>query len=446
MEMKRTMSHWVVIVVSAIIAVLLCTAGSAYALTLVAVDDTYGVPFSQPLSVEAFGVLDNDTLNGQPAGENGATAELITDVSHGTLVLNLDGSFTYTPGVGFPGIDTFTYQAVFNAITSQATVTLTACSTGPTIYTCWKEMPFLAKVAELGYSTFQEGFENEAAWGTAREPNTAPSINSQGIVWETNHPATNEITTGSGPARTGQWGVYDPDHGYATGTPTECDITNPPEYCLFKDGFTGTREAGATTLYGVGGHFTGSAEPSLVMILDGTTQIGLGRLPIGGHHFFGVIDTSGFTTFRVEETDGKVGQERLIFADDFTFAKHILPVPDIKANDSDGPVGITPGEILSVTIELDPGIHTGVKADWWVVVNTPFGWYSYDASTKRWSKGRLVSYQGPVFALSPPREVLNMSNLWIGNYIFHFGVDGTMDGKLNAPLYYDSVEVTISAP
>jgi len=247
MEMKRTMSHWVVIVVSAIIAVLLCTAGSAYAQTLVAVDDTYGVPFNQPLSVEAFGVLDNDTLNGQPAGENGATAVVISDVSHGILGLNSDGSFTYTPGAGFPGIDTFTYQAVSSTTTSQATVTLTACSTGPTVYTCWKEMPYLAKVAELGYSNFQEGFENDAAWGSAREPNTAASVSSHGIIWQSNHPATNGITTGSGPARTGQWGIYDPDHGYATGTPAECDITNPPTYCLLKDGFTGTRATSADT-------------------------------------------------------------------------------------------------------------------------------------------------------------------------------------------------------
>jgi hypothetical protein len=40
-----------------------------------------------------------------------------------------------------------------------------------------------------------------------------------------------------------------------------------------------------------------------------------------GHHFFGVIDRgSGFRKFSFVETDGKVGNELLIFADDFTFA------------------------------------------------------------------------------------------------------------------------------
>ena len=67
------------------------------------------------------------------------------------------------------------------------------------------EAPYLAKIGELGYSTFQEGFESDAAWGTVREPTTALSVISQGIAWQTNHrdpPASNEITTGTGPDRT----------------------------------------------------------------------------------------------------------------------------------------------------------------------------------------------------------------------------------------------------
>ena len=36
-------------------------------------------------------------------------ASLLTDVSHGTLTLNADGSFTYTPDADFVGTDTFDY-------------------------------------------------------------------------------------------------------------------------------------------------------------------------------------------------------------------------------------------------------------------------------------------------------------------------------------------------
>ena len=312
------------------LAALIFLASAAHG-QMVANGDTYGVPYGQDLVTEDPGVLANDTFDGDVAEDHGATAELVGWPSYGylsceaepTFELCPDGSFIYTPDVDFPGFDTFTYEAVVGTDTSQATVTLTACSGGPTAFTCWTEASYLAKLAELGYSTFQEGFESDAAWGSVREPTTALSVVSRGIAWQTNFPgppASNGITTGMGPAQTGLWGVYDPAHGYATGTTTECDVDVPPEHCLHKDGFTGTRQSGESTLYGVGGYFTGQALPNLVMILNGGTPIGLGPVGVGDGQFFGVIDIVGFTSFRVEETDGKVGQELYVFADDFTFA------------------------------------------------------------------------------------------------------------------------------
>ncbi len=302
-----------------LIVALILLAPAAQGQTLDAVDDTFGVPYSQILEAEAPGVLANDTFNGEPAEEHGATVVLILDASDGALSLASDGSFTYDPYVTFPGVDSFTYEADVGGTKSQATVILSACDTGPAVFTCWMEAPYLAKLGELSYSTFEEGFEDDAAWGSVRTPDTALTVVSQGIAWQTNHPASNEITTGGGAAVTGQWGVYDPNHGYATGTVGECDVNTPPEHCLFKDGVTGTREAGAGTLYGAGGYFTGTDQANLALILDGGTPIGLGKISVGSEQFFGVIDITGFTSFRVEETDGKVGQERFVFADDFTF-------------------------------------------------------------------------------------------------------------------------------
>lgn len=205
--------------------------GPAQAATLKALDDSYGVPCGRPLQVEAFGVLGNDTIDSLPVGENGASAELVSDVGNGTLTcpsdaslaLCPDGSFDYTPGPGFSGTDFFTYRTVFGAdARTSATVTLTACTGGPDVFACWQESSYLAKLAELGYATFSEGFEG-TAWDVARSPHTAPSVTSQGITWTSNHPATNDITTGGGAARAGQYGTYDPDHGFATGTPLQCD-------------------------------------------------------------------------------------------------------------------------------------------------------------------------------------------------------------------------------
>jgi hypothetical protein len=297
---------------------------------LVAVDDSYGVPVAQPLVVETPGVLDNDSYNGEPAEDGGAVAELRVGPVFGNLVcesnagirLCPDGSFTYTPGVDFPGSDTFTYRTAVGMELAEATVTLTACGGGPAVFVCWKEAEFLAKLSELGYGVFREGFEDDQAWSSTRSPLTAPSVVSHGIKWESNHPAPpakNEITTGPGPARSGEWGVFDPLHGYATGTELECDKDIPPEHCLFKDGVTGIRQQGKSKLYAAGGYFTGSNFQSrLVMILDGGAPITLGIAPIG-FQFYGVINTLVFESFRIEETDGKIGQARYVWADDFTF-------------------------------------------------------------------------------------------------------------------------------
>jgi VCBS repeat-containing protein len=94
----------------------------------VANDDQYATDQDTPLTVDAPGVLGNDT----DAEGDTLTATLVSDVANGTLVLNEDGSFTYTPNSGFTGTDTFTYTASDGTNTSnEATVTITVTPTGP---------------------------------------------------------------------------------------------------------------------------------------------------------------------------------------------------------------------------------------------------------------------------------------------------------------------------
>jgi len=314
---------------------LFCVLGSAQA-QLVANDDSYGVRADEILLVEAFGVLENDTLDGNNAGEEGATAEPLTDVSHGVLNLASDGSFDYTPDGTFDGIDSFTYRAVSDPDSSVATVTLSACTGGPRIFTCWKESAYLEMLSGLGFTApagtlFTEGFEDDSAWGTARSPESAPSVASNGIIWRTNWPnppASNEITTGSGAARTGAWGVYDLEHGYATGSIGECDVQFPAENCFPHDGFTGLRAAGLGNLHGAGGFFSGPiVGANIAVFLDDGPEIGLGKMLSHGPSFFGVIDTGpGFRKFSFVELDGKVEQLIFIAGDDFTFAT-APPIP-----------------------------------------------------------------------------------------------------------------------
>ncbi|MEZ5285745.1 MAG: Ig-like domain-containing protein [Vicinamibacterales bacterium] len=87
----------------------------------VAVDDSFAVPFGTPLVVPAPGVLANDTINGGGV----MTAVLVSGVSHGTLALSADGSFTYTATAGYAGPDAFTYRVSTTAGSSNsATVRL----------------------------------------------------------------------------------------------------------------------------------------------------------------------------------------------------------------------------------------------------------------------------------------------------------------------------------
>jgi len=72
-----------------------------------AVVDTFFGNEGGQTSISAPGVLANDT---DPDNDT-LSAILINDVSNGTLTLNSNGSFTYTPQVGFFGMDSFTYHA-----------------------------------------------------------------------------------------------------------------------------------------------------------------------------------------------------------------------------------------------------------------------------------------------------------------------------------------------
>jgi len=71
--------------------------------------DSYTVRKNRTLTIAARGVLANDTDTDSPG--NPLRAVLLTGPSHGTLVFNANGSFTYNPANGFAGTDTFTYKA-----------------------------------------------------------------------------------------------------------------------------------------------------------------------------------------------------------------------------------------------------------------------------------------------------------------------------------------------
>ena len=110
-----------------------------------AVNDTYATPEDTTLTVGAPGVLENDDdIDGDPL-----TAELALGPAHGTLALDPDGSFTYTPNLNFTGEDTFTYNANDgtgpSVLTATVTITIEARNDAPEAandaYTTAEDMP-----------------------------------------------------------------------------------------------------------------------------------------------------------------------------------------------------------------------------------------------------------------------------------------------------------------
>jgi serine protease AprX len=79
-------------------------------------NDAYSMSSGTTLSLLAPGVLGNDT----DADEGALTAVLASGTANGSLALNGNGSFSYTPNPGFTGTDSFTYRAFDGALYSNS--------------------------------------------------------------------------------------------------------------------------------------------------------------------------------------------------------------------------------------------------------------------------------------------------------------------------------------
>ena len=73
--------------------------------------DSYSTPVNTAFTVAAPGVLTNDTA---PEGRT-LSAAVATQPTNGSVTLNADGSFTYTPNDKFEGSDSFTYLASYDS-------------------------------------------------------------------------------------------------------------------------------------------------------------------------------------------------------------------------------------------------------------------------------------------------------------------------------------------
>lgn len=123
-------------------------------------DDSYTVNGNGSISVPAAGVLANDT---DPSSLP-LTAVLSLAPDFGTLSLQADGSFTYTPNAGFEGVDVFYYTAnngqsdsdpalvILNVVAPSPDFVVTAISLVPEVITNGGSFTAYVKVMNQGTS------------------------------------------------------------------------------------------------------------------------------------------------------------------------------------------------------------------------------------------------------------------------------------------------------
>lgn len=156
------------------------------------------------------------------------------------------------------------------------------------------EASFLAALDAV----FREDFDGNDWAGvrsTATTVNAATSVASQGITWS----STERVTTSAGAGRSG-YGIYSSPHGI----PDSLTIT------------------AAQPLMAAGGWFMTNTPPAKInFIIDDTVVADFNDIPINGQFSFrGVISTDGFQKVEFKEIEGTPGDQKYIFADDFTFS------------------------------------------------------------------------------------------------------------------------------
>jgi large repetitive protein len=152
----------------------------------VAVNDSYTTLEDTVLTVPAPGVLGNDS---DPDG-NPITAQLVSGPTRGTLTLNADGSFSYTPNSNLNGPDSFTYNAFDGQVASLQPATVTINVTAVNDAPSFTAGPNQTVLEDAGAQTVNP-------WATAIDDGD-PEV-TQGLTFEiTNN--TNAALFSAGPA------------------------------------------------------------------------------------------------------------------------------------------------------------------------------------------------------------------------------------------------------
>ena len=258
----------------------------------VAADDDYSTNEDTELTGS---VLSNDSdVDGTPL-----TAVKVSDPAHGTLTLNSDGTFTYTPAADYNGIDSFTYKAndgIDNSNVATVTITVNAVNDAPTI-----------AVAAGGQCRSDSSGLIKLTLSDADSSNLTLSRSSSNTTLV---PVNNVVLGGSGANRTGTITSVSGKTGSATITITVSDGQASSTTTVTvqaggngKDTLIGTD--GADILFGQNGDDTLNGKDGIDLLCGGSgndTFIG----GAGADSFDGGKGTDRATDYNASEGDSKV--------------------------------------------------------------------------------------------------------------------------------------------
>jgi VCBS repeat-containing protein len=337
------------------------TASDTFVLTVnavndapVATNDSYSLSEDTPLTVPAAtGVLANDSdVENDPL-----SAQMVNGPSSGSLTLNADGSFTYTPNGNFCGADSFPYRASDGALNSAtATVTITVA--------CVNDAPTIADIAD---TSTNEDTPSGAIGFTIGDAETAPvsltvtaSSNNQALI-----PDANIVLGGSGANRSVTITPAANQVGTATITAQVSDGTDSASDTFVltvnavNDAPTATddsltmAEDSAATVVDVLANDTSAPDTCETLTVTAVTQPANGSVTLTGGvvEFTPDADFTGSTSFTYDIADGNGGM------DTATVSIMITPVNDPPTLDAIADVPVLESA-LAQTVGLS-GISAG---------------------------------------------------------------------------------------
>jgi uncharacterized delta-60 repeat protein len=411
-------------------------------------DDSYSTAEDTPLTVAAPGVLGNDTdADGDPLS---VAAAAVTGPAHGTLTLNQDGSFTYTPAADFNGTDTFTYKASDGTADSTAatvTVTVTPVNDPPVArddsYRTEEDQPLstaLSKTAGvLANDSDADGDPLTAVLATGPAHGTL-TLNSNGAFTYT--PAANFNGTDTFTYKAGDGALTS---NVATVTITVVPVPDAP---VARDYSYSTDQGTPLTVPTPGvlaNDSDADGDPITAVLATGPAH---GTLTLNSNGAFTYTPAAGFTgrdSFTYRASDGTltsnvatvaitVGLGTPPLARDDSYRTNqdtplMVPPPGVLANDSDAdghPLSIAKGSVTAPahgTLNLfgsDGGDFTYTPAA---------GFTGQDSFTYRASDGALGSNVATVTITVAPKIVFSSTR--DGNSeIYAMNADGTAVTRL----------------